>query len=61
MVTSEEEGERSLEYFQGQKLPWLQTFLQERGIQISLEGKVDDNGDDRPTHLDLLSTSCNTH
>ena len=25
--------------FQHQKLPWLRTFLQERGIQTSLEGK----------------------
>ena len=35
MGRSEEEGERSLKYFQGQKLPWLRTFLQERSIQTS--------------------------
>ena len=55
MGTSEEEGERNLEYFQGRKLPWLRTFLQERGIQISLEGKGDNNRGVRPTQL--LSTS----
>ena len=59
MGTSEEEGERNLEYFQGQKLPWLRTFLQERGIQISSEGKGDNNGVVRPTQL--LSTSFNPH
>ena len=40
--TFEEEDERNLDYIQGQKLLWLRTFLQERGIQTSLEGK-DDN------------------
>ena len=35
MGRSEEEGERSLKYFQGQKLPWLRTFRQERSIQTS--------------------------
>lgn len=59
MGTSEEEGERNLEYFQGQKLPWLRTFLQERGIQISSEGKGDNKSGVRPTQL--LSTSFNTH
>ena len=59
MGTSQEEGERNLEYFQGQKLPWLGTFLQERGIQISSEGKSDNNRGVRPTQL--LSTSFNTH
>ena len=59
MGTSEEEGERNLEHFQGQKLPWLRTFLQERGIQISSEGKGDNNRDVRPTQL--LSTSFHTH
>ena len=39
MVTSEEEGERNQQYFHRQKLPWLRTFLQERGIQTSSEGK----------------------
>ena len=48
MGTSEEEDERNLDYFQGQKLLWLRTFLQERGIQTSLEGKGDDNGGGRP-------------
>ena len=43
MGASEEEGETNLEYFQGQKLRWLRTFLQERGIQISSEGKGDSN------------------
>ena len=57
--TSEEEVERNLEYFQGQKLPCLRTFLQEGGIQTSPEGKGDNNGSSRPTQL--LSTSCNTH
>ena len=59
MGTSEEEGERNLEYFQVQKLPWLRTFLQERGIQISSEGKGDNNGGVR--RIQLLSTSFNTH
>ena len=57
--TSEEEGEKNLEYFQGQKLPWLRTFLQERGIQISSEGIGDNNRGVRP--MQLLSTSFNTH
>lgn len=40
MVTSEKKGEISnLQYFQGQKLPWLRTFLQGRGMQTSSEGK----------------------
>ena len=39
MATSEEQGERNLQFFQRQKLPWLRTFLQERGIQTSSEGK----------------------
>ena len=39
MGTAEEGGERNLQYFQHQKLPWLRTFLQERGIQTSSEGK----------------------
>ena len=55
----EEEAERNLENFQGQKFPWLRTFLQERGIQTSSEDKGDNNGRDRPTQL--LSTSYNTH
>ena len=38
MGRSEEEGERSLKYFQGQKLPWLRTFRQERSIQTSSGG-----------------------
>ena len=59
MGTSEEEGERNLEYFQGQKLPWLRTFLQERGIQISSEGKGDNNRGVRP--MQLLSMLFNTH
>ena len=59
MGTSEEEDERNLEYFQGQKLPWLRTFLQEGVIQISSEGKGDNNRGVRPTQL--LSTSFNTH
>ena len=58
MGTSEQEGEGNLEYFQGQKLPWLRTFLQERGIQTSSESKGDNNGGGRPTQL--LSTSSNT-
>ena len=59
MGTSEEEGERNLEYFQGQKLPWLRRFLEERGIQPSSEGKGDNNSGGRPTQL--LSTLCNSH
>ena len=59
MGTSEEEGEKNPEYFQGQKLPWLQTFFQERGIQISSEGKGDNNRGVKLTQL--LSTSFNTH
>ena len=59
MGTSEEEGESNLEYFQGQKLPWLRTILQERGMQISSEGKGDNNRGVKPTQL--LSTSFNTH
>ena len=59
MGTSEEKGETNLEYFQGQKLPWLRTFLQERGIQISSEGKGDNKSGVRLTQL--LSTSFNTH
>ena len=43
-MSASEEGERNLEYFQEQKLPCLQTFLQERGIQTSLKGKGDING-----------------
>ena len=39
MATSEEEGERNQQYIHRQKLPWLRTFLQERGIQTSSEGK----------------------
>ena len=38
-MDTEEEGEKNLRYFQRQKLPWLRTFLQERGIQTSSEGK----------------------
>ena len=56
MGTSEEEGERNLEYFQRQELPCRRTFLQVRGIQTSSEGKGHNNGAGR-----LLSTSCNTH
>ena len=37
---SEEQGERNLQFFWRQKLPWLRTFLQERGIQTSSEGKA---------------------
>ena len=50
-MSTSEEGERNLEYFQEQKLPWLQTFLQERGIQTSLKSKGDINGGGRPTQL----------
>ena len=32
-------GERDLQYFQRQKLPWLREYLQETGIKTSLEGK----------------------
>ena len=39
MGTPEEGDERNLQYFQHQKLPRLRTFLQERGIQTSSEGK----------------------
>ena len=39
MGMAEGAGERNLQYFQRQKLPWLRTFLQERGIQTSSEGK----------------------
>lgn len=38
-MSEEEEGVRNLQYFQRQKLPWLRTFLQDRGIQTSSEGK----------------------
>ena len=39
METSKEAGdEKNREYFQRQKLPWLRTFLQERGIQTSCDG-----------------------
>ena len=61
MGTSGEEGKGNLEYFQRQKLPQLRKLFQERGIQSSLEGKVDDNAVGRPTHLDILFMSCNTH
>lgn len=50
MSTSEEKGGRNFEYFRGQKLPWLQTFLQERGIQTSSEDMGDNNGGSRPTY-----------
>ena len=50
-MSTSEGGERNLEYFQEQKLPWLQTVLQERGIQTSLKGKDDINGGGRPTQL----------
>ena len=56
MGTSGKEDERNLDHFQRPKLPWLRTFLQERGIQTSLEGKSDNNGGSRPAQL--LSTSC---
>ena len=59
MGTSEEQDERNLEYFQSQKLPWLRTFLQERRVQTSPEGKGDNNGGGRPTQR--LSKSCNIH
>ena len=62
MGTSEEEGERNLEYFQGQKLFWLKTFRRGRGIRRPSEGLGDNNhynGRGRPTHP--LSTSYNTH
>ena len=39
MATLEEEGERNLHYFHHQKLSRLRTFLQEKGIQTSSEGK----------------------
>lgn len=39
MATSEKKGEINLQYFQRQKLLWLWTFLQGRGIQTSSEGK----------------------
>ena len=61
MGTSGEEGKRNLEYFQRQKLLQLRKFFRERGTQSSSEGKVDDNGIGRPTHLDILFMSCNTH
>ena len=51
MGTSEEKGGRNLEYFQGQKLPWLRTFLQERGTQTSSEDMGVNNGGSRPTLL----------
>ena len=35
-----DEGEKNREYFQRQKLPWLRTFLQERGIQTSSDGRA---------------------
>ena len=53
------EDERNLEHFQRSKLPWLRTFLQERGVQTSLEGKSDNNVGRRPAQL--LSTSCSDH
>ena len=53
MGTSEEKGGRNLEYFQGQKLPWLRMLLQERGIrhQTSSEDMSDNYGGSRPTLL----------
>ena len=39
MGTSIVAGERDLQYFQCQKLCRLREYLQERGIQTSLEGK----------------------
>ena len=59
MGTSGKEDERNLKHFQRPKLPWLRTFLQERGIQTSLEGKGDNNEGRRPAQL--LSTSCSDH
>ena len=56
MDTSEEKGERNLQYFERQKLPWLRTFLQERGIQTSSASKGENNGRGRPTQL--LSIWC---
>ena len=56
MGTYGKEDERNLEHFQRPKLPWLRTFLQERGIQTSLESKGDNNEGRRPSQL--LSTSC---
>ena len=61
MGTSGEEGKTNLEYFQQQKLPQLRMFFQERGLQSSSGGKVDDNVVGRRTHLDILFMSCNTH
>ena len=53
MGTSGKEDERNLEYFQRPKLPRLQTFLQERGSQTTLEGKGDNNEGRRPSQLYL--------
>lgn len=54
MVTAEEEGERNLQYFQRQKLPWFRTFLQERGIQTSSERKC-------KRRADLVELAFNAH
>ena len=40
MELSKEPGdEKNCEYFKRQKLPWLRSYLLERGIQISSDGK----------------------
>ena len=40
MELSKEPGDqKNREYFKRQKLPWLQSYLLERGIQISSDGK----------------------
>ena len=55
METSKEAGgEKNRKYFQRQKLPWLRTFLQERGIQTSCDGKA-------KRKADLVELALNTH
>ena len=40
MELSKEPGDqKNREYFKRQKLPWLRSYLLERGIQISSDGK----------------------
>ena len=40
MEPSKEPGDqKNREYFKGQKVPWLRSYLLERGIQISSDGK----------------------
>ena len=54
MTTSEEESERNQQYIHRQKLPWLGTFLQERGIQTSSEGKC-------KRKAELVALALNAH